>query len=245
MFKLRTFIILIIVYVISYISIGLNINLLYPYYYIKDIIIYPVRALNDDKDLVVNNELNISHYKELENDIHELKELMNIKNILSDYNNIYASILERNRTYWFNSITIDKGKNDGIDVNMAVISKDGLIGKINKVGPYTSEIKLITTNDINNKISVVIENNEKIYGITSGYESNNNCLLVTLTTKNTEVKKDSLVKTTGMGGIFPSGILIGKVDSYENDINDIFTIVKVKLQANFNELKYVSVLSRI
>ena len=199
MTKLRTIIIVLIIYVISYLSLRFNINLLYPYYLMKDYLLYPVLALKNTDNLIFSNLQYESIIEELRTDLENVKALNEIKTINSDFNIINASIIERNRNYWFNSLTIDKGKSDGIEIDMAVVNSDGLIGRINKVNKLTSEIKLITTNDVNSKISVVIDNNgENIYWIMNGYDNDNNLLMITLTNKNVNVLKGSLVLRKGM-----------------------------------------------
>ena len=245
MIKLRTIIIVIIIYTVAYLSLKFNINLLYPYYLLKDYLLYPVLALKDDNVIEINDNQLESIINELETDLSELKKLMEIKTVNSDFSMINASVIERNRTYWFNSLTIDKGKSDGIELDMAVINQDGLIGRISKVNKLTSEIKLITTNDVNSKISVVIDNNgTNIYGILNGYDSDKNELKVTLTTKNIDIINGSLVKTTGMGGIFPSGINIGMVVNSQSDNYDVGKIVLVKPMIDSINIRYVGVLKR-
>lgn len=245
MIKLRTIIIVIIIYTVAYLSLKFNINLLYPYYLLKDYLLYPVLALKDDNIIEINDNQLESIINELEIDLSELKKLMEIKTVNSDFSIVNASVIERNRTYWFNSLTIDKGKSDGIELDMAVINQDGLIGRISKVNKLTSEIKLITTNDVNSKISVVIDNNgTNIYGILNGYDSDKNELKVTLTTKNIDITNGSLVKTTGMGGIFPSGINIGMVVNSQSDNYDVGKIVLVKPMIDSINLRYVGVLKR-
>ena len=245
MIRLRTIIIVIIIYVIAYLSIRFNFNLLYPYYLLKDYILYPVLALNNSNEIEYSSMQYESIIEELKRDLSSIKELTNIKSVNSEFKIVNASVIERNRSYWFNSLTIDKGKIAGIEVDMAVINKDGLIGRISKVNKLTSEIKLITTNDVNSKISVVIENgDENVYGIMSGYDSNNNELLITLTTKNIDIKNDSLVKTTGLGGVFPSGIIVGSVVTSKSDNYDVGKIVLVRTIATIDDIRYVSVLKR-
>lgn len=245
MIRLRTIIIIIVIYVIAYLSLRFDINLLYPYYLVKDYLLYPVLALKSNTNLTYSNEQYESIIKELQTDLEEIRALSEIKSINSDFSIINASIIERNRSYWFNSLIIDKGKNDGIVVDMAVVNENGLIGRISKVNKLTSEIKLITTNDVNSKISVVIENNkENIYGIMNGYDSDKNLLSITLTTKNIDIIEGSIVKTTGMGGVFPSGIIIGEVVSSKSDNYDVGKIVLVKPRVMINDLRYVGVLKR-
>lgn len=245
MIRLRTIIIVIVIYVISYLSLRFNINILYPYYLVKDYLLYPVLALKNPNSLEYSNRQYESIINELKADLDSIKKLSGIKSVNSDFSIINASVLERNRNYWFNSLTIDKGKNDGLEVDMAVINHDGLIGRISKVNELTSEIKLITTNDVNSKISTVIDNNgENIYGIMNGYDSDNDALMITLTTKNIDILEGSLVKTTGMGGVFPSGILIGEVLTTKSDNYDVGMIVLVRPMSKINDLRYVSILKR-
>jgi len=244
MMKLKTIIILVIIYVISFISIRYNINLLYPYYLVKDIILYPVKALSVNKDIILSGDIKDCIINSLKEDIEELKKLNNINTVLSEFNMINGTIIERNREYWFNNLTIDKGKRDGIKIDEVVINSDGLIGRISEVREYTSDIKLITTNDTKNKISVVIKDNKNnIYGITNGYDNKNNLLKVIIN-ENININKNSFVYTTGMGGIYPSGILIGKVDSIIKASDEVTNIVLIKLSSNIKEVRYASILER-
>ncbi len=243
MLKLRTFIILIIIYLIAFISIKFDLNLFYPFNLIKNYLLIPVIATVPNEAVLTSSEYNKTIIDNLKDEISSLKELTDIKTVLSSYKNINATVIERNRSYWFNTITIDKGSDDGITLDMAVVDANGLIGRISHVSKNMSEIKLITTNDVNNKTSVVIENNnEKIYGIINGYQDN--YLEVTLTTSNISVNENLKVMTTGMGGIYPSGILIGKTVGVKSSKYDVGLIVLVEPVSNFNELKYVSVLKR-
>lgn len=242
MFRLRTFIILIVVYLIAFITIKYDFNLFYPYHLIKNYLFIPVMAINNNQDLVLSTDYQESLLKEMKDDIQELKDLLNIQKVLSDYSYINASVIERNRSYWFNTITIDKGANDGIQEKMAVVSSQGLIGKISKVFPNMSEIKLITTSDLSDKTSVVIAKETNTYGIIDKYQ--NNYLEVVLITKNGNVQIGDKIQTSGMGGVYPSGILIGTVSDIKKNKYDIGEILLVTPSADFNKLKYVSVLKR-
>lgn len=243
MLKIKTFIILIAIYVISFLAIKSDINIFYPYYLVKDIIFFPVKAIDNEVDLSSEVQDGIKIEQEMERE--ELLKLNDLSSSLSDFDIVHALVIERNRMYWFNTITLNKGSNKGIKEDMAVITGDGLIGKVTRVSKTTSEVKLLTTNDINNKISVMIKNgNDSIYGIMSGYDNDKNTLEVTGTNKVVEVLEGSLVYTSGMGGIFPSGILIGKVVGTENDKYDVSKIIKVEPSSNFNDFRFVNVLIR-
>ena len=239
MLKIRTFFLIILIYLLAFLSLKLNINLFYPYYLIKDLVLFPVSAIS--KDVNVNNKMLDGINQELKSEIEELKKLNNLSSTLTDFNSLSAVVTSRNKMYWFNSIVINKGSSSGIKKDMAVISSDGLIGKINKVSKTTSEVKLLTTNDKNEKISVMIKtSDDTIYGIMNGYQDN--YLEITSVNKNINVDNNSLVYTSGMGGIFPSGILIGKVAMVKEDKYNVSKLILVEPSSSFNNLKFVKVL---
>ena len=239
--KIKSFVALIIIYILSIILLNNNINILYPYYLLKDIIFFPVNAI--DNNIIESNEFKDGIELEKNKELEDLKKLNNISSTLTDFDKVSACVIERNRMYWFNTITINKGNSSGIKENMAVVSGDGLVGRVIKVSSKTSEIKLITTNDINHKISVMIKKeNDTIYGILSGY--NNNLLEITSINKDIDNLDDYNVYTSGMGGIFPSGIIIGKVKGIKKDKYDVSKIIEVEPTSNFNELRFVNVLIR-
>ena len=128
---------------------------------------------------------------------------------------------------------------------MPVINAYGLIGKVISVTTFTSTVRLITTSDTNNKISVsIISENEKLNGLINGYDYNNQTLEVEGISNTKTVRVGDLVYTSGLGGVFPSGILIGKVESITTDSYDLSKIINITPSANFDNINYVTVLKR-
>ena len=182
---------------------------------------------------------------ELRREIDELKKELNIDYVLTDYDYLNATVISRNIGYWYNTLTIDKGTNNGISEGMVVVNSTGLIGKIIKTTTFTSEVRLITTSDTNNKISVSIsDGNGKINGLINRYDYENNFLEIEGISNTEEVKVGDYVYTSGLGGVFPSGILIGTVESITTDEYDLAKIINVKPSINSNDINYVSVLKR-
>lgn len=182
---------------------------------------------------------------ELRREIDALKKELNIDYVLTDYDHLNATVISRNIGYWYNTLTIDKGTNNGISEGMVVVNSTGLIGKIIKTTTFTSEVRLITTSDTNNKISVSISNgNGKINGLINRYDYENNFLEIEGISNTEEVKVGDYVYTSGLGGVFPSGILIGTVESITTDEYDLAKIINVKPSINSNDINYVSVLKR-
>ena len=182
---------------------------------------------------------------ELKQELQKLKEQLKIDYVLSDYDKLNATVINRNALYWYNYITINKGSHNGIEEGMVVINSTGLIGKVETVSKFSSDIKLITTNDTNNKISVTITNGDnKITGLINGYNYEEGMLNVEGISNTETVAVGDMVYTSGLGGVFPSGILIGRVDSITTDVYDLAKIIKVKPSARFEDINYVSVLKR-
>jgi len=182
---------------------------------------------------------------ELRKQIESLKNELNIDYTLVDFEYLNATVTSRNIGYWYNTVTIDKGKSHGIEVDMPVINAYGLIGKIISTSSFTSTVRLISTSDTNNKISVsIISNNEKLHGLINGYNYENNTLEVEGISNTKTVRVGDLVYTSGLGGVFPSGILIGKVESITTDSYDLSKIINVKPSANYDDINYVTVLKR-
>lgn len=205
-----------------------------------------VKKDNDILETSVDREVSIeAENMELRRQLNKLKEELNISYSLSDYEYLNATVVSRNVGFWYNTITIDKGTYNGIEKDMVVINAKGLIGRVVKTSTFTSDIRLITTSDTNNKISVHITNGEyDLYGLMSSYDYEGNYLEVEGISNTKDVRIGDLVYTSGLGGIFPSGILIGEVSEISTDSYDLAKIIKVKPSPDFTDINYVSVLKR-
>ncbi len=182
---------------------------------------------------------------ELKQEIDRLKEELNIEHVLTDYDYLNATVISRNSFYWYNMLTIDKGSHNGIKEGMVVINSTGLIGKITNVSTFSSDVKLITTNDTNNKISVTVTNGDtKLTGIINGYDYEKGLLTVEGISNTATVRNGDYVYTSGLGGVFPSGILIGKVENITTDVYDLSKIINVKPSAKFDDINFVTILKR-
>lgn len=212
---------------------------------IEKIFMYPFTVLNKEKNETQTESYTIQKNvnESLEKEIQELKEELELNKTLTEYEPINATVLSRNKSYWFNTITIDKGSKSGIKNNMAVITKNGLIGKITKVSNYSSEVKLITSDDIKFKVSVSIKTNEDDnYAILNGYDKKTGLIKISGIDKTTNINVDDSVLTSGLGEMFPSGIYVGQVKEIKNDKYNLSKIVYIKTNQDFNDIHYVTVL---
>lgn len=182
---------------------------------------------------------------ELRRQIDALKDELNIDYTLTDYEYLNATVTSRSVGYWYNTITINKGSYNGIKKDMVVINGKGLIGRVIRTSTFTSDVRLITTSETNNKISVHISNGDNnLYGLINNYDYSKNLLEVEGISNTKDVDIGDFVYTSGLGGIFPSGILIGSVSEITTDSYDLAKIIKVKPSADFSNINYVSVLKR-
>lgn len=233
-------------------SIGFVERIVYaPIDYVKDKI-----ELQKEKDRIYKKYKNIEKEKtkkntykaqieELNSEIKELKSLLDLNTITSDYNSINATVINRNVSYWYNTLTIDKGRHDGIKEGYAVVVKDGLIGKVVAVSEFSSSVKLLTSDELSNKISVKINKEGKsIYGLLASYNNKDNVYIVEGISDIDELEIGSYVTTTGLSELFPSGILIGTIKKVTMDNYGLTKVVEVTPSVDFKNINYVSVLKR-
>lgn len=182
---------------------------------------------------------------DLEKQLAEMKKLLELNNSSFEYEYLNATVVNRNVGYWYNTITVDKGKNSGVQKDMVVMVADGLIGKVTKVTNFTSTVKLLTNNDTTMPLSVKINIGDKyIFGILNGYDNETERLIVEGISGNDKIPVNSSVVTTGLSDNSPSGVLIGKVESVKTDNFGLAKIVEVSSKVNFDDINYVTILKR-
>ena len=196
---------------------------------LRDIIFLPI--INDN-----HKELYTLINKEIKEENNELKKMLNINYSLTDFDSINASIIERNSTYWLNELIINKGHNDGVYDNQLVITSDGMIGKVIDSSYKTSKIQLITS--FNTPISVTVNNTNKLL-IANDYK-----LYIKGINEKDNIKVGDKVVTSGLSEFFPKGVLIGEISVIKKENNDIGYYSIVKLSANINNLRFVTILKR-
>ena len=192
--------------------------------------------------LIVKNELQKLENRDLEKKIITFENI-ELKRLIDDYfvedSKTYARVLTDKESPFLRSIVINKGSKNGVKLGMVIYDDIYLIGKVVEVNFLTSRVLLIS--DINSKIAVTIQP-LNVQGIMSGLD--------TQTGKMQYIKEDELINkdnqeliivTSGSGGIFKSGIPIGKInltDTLEDKRNII-----VNFYTDFSQLKYVKILS--
>ncbi|MBQ2947225.1 MAG: rod shape-determining protein MreC [Bacilli bacterium] len=197
------------------------------------------------KEKVEKTDLYYAQIEELQKEITELKSALDLNATLSEYTYINATVVNRNIGYWYNNLTIDKGSKNGIKKGDAVITNKGLIGKIIDVSNFSSTVKLLTSDEISNKISIKIDSSDEyLYGLLTGYDKENNVYKIEGITNSKKIEEGDLVTTTGLTDYFPSGIIIGKVSKIVKDEYDLDSVVEVKPSVEFENISIVTILNR-
>ena len=178
--------------------------------------------------------------KDLSNQIIILENIK-YKKLVDDYfiknNEIFAKVLIDKNSPFLRSVVLNKGSKNNIKLGMAVLDGEYLIGKVVEVNFFTSRVLLLS--DINSKIPVSVSPND-IQAIMSGDGKQNATLQYIQGTDFKNNIEDMMVTTSGAGGLFKSGILIGKINATENtELNDL----NVDVFKDFTQLKYVKVIS--
>lgn len=196
----------------------------------------------------------IVEYKSLVYEIQELeKENDNLRNMLElidsprDYEAILATVIARSPERWIEQIIINQGKQHGIEKNMAVITGEGMIGKVKTVSNLTSTVQLISSFDQLNRISATVsrEKGKNVFGLIEGYDKEREMLLFRVIDESgAKVKEDEPVLSSSLGGVFPSGLLIGTIDEITPDQYGLTKIAYVKPAANLKEINEVIVVNR-
>lgn len=182
----------------------------------------------------------------LEKENAELKAQLGMSKSLNDYEYVNAFVIARNADGWNDYLTIDLGSADGVETNMAVTAKNGLIGRIVSTTATTSTIQLVTSKQTNSQVSVVMQNSDgrSVYGIVEGYDETRKQLVIRPTETINPVLS-SPVLTSGLGGVFPAGITLGTVVEATTDRVGGIQKVYVQSEVDFNDIQIVSVLRRL
>lgn len=174
-----------------------------------------------------------------------LKEALDMKESLYDMNVIPALVIHRSPDRWNDFVGINKGEQHGIEPDMAVITSNGLVGKVKQVSQFTSTIQLLKDHDRTNRISAMVDTEEEeIYGFIEGFDEQTGALLLRKIEAVAEIEVGQTVVTSGLGGIFPQGLLIGEVLRVESDEYGLTKNALVKPSASFHNLDYVMIIKR-
>ncbi|MES5892267.1 rod shape-determining protein MreC [Bacillus cereus group sp. RP43] len=182
--------------------------------------------------------------KNLEDENKKLRELTGKEKSRGDYTEVQASVVSRNPDKWYDLVGIDKGAQQGIKKDMAVVTPKGLVGRVKSVSQFTSSVELLSSMSRTNRVSAIVQGQENIFGLIEGYDKEKQLLLFTKISSDAQVEKDQLVVTSGLGDIFPKGLAIGKIVDVQPDPYGLTKTAYVKPSADLNDVEHIIVAKR-
>ena len=185
------------------------------------------------KKRLVELESRLLEYDEMKKENLRLKNLLGFKDSMQG-KTIPARIIGWDPSQVRKTLVLDKGVNQGVKKDMAVVVSEGLVGRVLESGPSTARVILIL--DPESRVSG-IANDSRAQGVVAGNGS------PTLTMEYMDfdggAKVDEIVLTSGVGGVFPKGIRIGKIMSLGKDEAGLHLGAKIESYVQFSKLEEV------
>mgnify|MGYP006422501401 CR=1 FL=1 len=176
----------------------------------------------------------------------EIKQLETLLGLPSQpqYHFEIARVSHRELSGWWQQITIRKGRANGIKKGMAVINSQGVVGRISKAREHHSTVQLLSNSTF--RIAAQFRNDQRpvMYRGDGMHSLNRAYGLVKDVPMDIELDKetDPILVTSGLGGVFPAGLKVGKVIELEADANGLFNRGQVLLRGGLASLREVAIL---
>src|SRR5213592_1887636 len=150
----------------------------------------------------------------VEHEVNRLRHALNYRE-RSVFKLVPAEVVTRDASTWWHTVTINRGKEDHIETDMPVVTDEGLVGKTTTVSNTISVVLLVT--DENCKVAASVEGTRE-QGIVAGERVSGGLaplLDLNYLTKQANLQPGQKAYTSGVGGVFPSGLFIGTVKSFK------------------------------
>lgn len=177
----------------------------------------------------------------------KLKEELELQATLTEYKKILGTVISRNPDRWLDTLIIDRGSMDGLEVGMSVLGDKGLIGRISEVNPTSSKVMLLTNEGqhaIQTSAEILTEDDEVVHGIISHFDYESQQLIMDRITSEATIEKGMIVSTSGLGGVVPRGLLIGEVDKVTMDEHGLGQQIFIDPAADFDKIRFVTIIGR-
>lgn len=189
----------------------------------------------------LNSELNAIKLEK--NALAELRSLLELQKKYSGYDTKAANVIGKDAGNWFSVFTIDKGKKDGIDVDMNVLAGSGLVGIVTDVGQNYAKVRAII-DDVSKVSGMVLSTSDLciVHGDLQEMNASQNILLTDLKEKEQNALVGEPVVTSNISDKYLPGILIGYIHSVKTDANNLTKSGTVTPAVDFEHLKSVLVI---
>ncbi|QGG47261.1 rod shape-determining protein MreC [Heliorestis convoluta] len=211
------------------------------------------QAVVNYKQIKDENEILHSEKGELQRQINLLKqyqlENIRLKELLAykeekeqNYDLVLARVIARDPSTWFNTLTLNRGSQDGIQRNMVIINNDGLIGHVISVTPYSSQVLLIV--DREGPVPGLIKMTREP-GIVEAKADGSGLLQMINLRRDGPIQEGQLVLTSGLGAIYPKGLKVGYVLDIESEPNGLTKRATIRPAVDFQRLEEVFIIRNV
>ncbi|MCY3834986.1 MAG: rod shape-determining protein MreC [Anaerolineaceae bacterium] len=199
---------------------------------------YLRQRVDELEELVGQYQTEQINARELQLDFELLAELMNYSQVNATTRYLPSEIIANEASGLFDGIIINRGSRDGVAVGMPVVTELGLVGRILDVRANVSLVLLVT--DGNSSVSARLQST-RAQGSVQGAAGNQ--LRMTFIPLNTPIQINDVILTSGLGGNFPAGLIIGRVESVRQFEFELFQEAEVSSLIDFASLEYVLVVT--
>lgn len=188
------------------------------------------------KNAELSDEVRMLESYKKENE--QLRSLLELKKNDTEGNYTAANVIGRDSDGVYYTLTIDKGSRDGIKQDASVIVSEGLVGAVCEVAKNFSKVRTLL--DAESSVSVICPRSGDM-AIVDGASGQNGLCSMNYIDKDAKIVVGDSVETSGTGGVFPRGILVGKVTAIKNDDRGLTMTAIVETGANPRKIKEVLV----
>jgi rod shape-determining protein MreC len=170
-----------------------------------------------------------------------LKALLNL-NEQTNIQNVPARVIARDPSVWFNTITINRGSSSGVEVNMPVVTAGGIVGRIITVGPWASQVMLITDEKAGAGAVIGQLGSGALGSVRGRADLGVGLIEMKYVSGLEKVEVNDYVMTTGQDGIYPPGLNIGRVVEVKSGTATTAHQILIQPGAQLDHLEEVAVL---
>lgn len=152
------------------------------------------------------------------------------------YRVVAARVVGRDPAHWFATIVVDRGSTNGVTRNAPVVTGEGAAGRVIEVTPFTARVLLLS--DPRSAVGVILQTSREI-GVVEG--SGQGDLQLKYVSRSTAVPPGDVVITSGQGGVFPPGIVVGRLVSLRSG-SAVFREGTVRPAADLSRIEEVLIL---
>lgn len=177
-----------------------------------------------------------NRYRELLATQGRLEELLQFKQTINRPV-LAAQVIGLDPTGWFKSVIIDKGKWAGLRLDMPVVNAFGVVGRVVSVSSNYAKVLLII--DQNSAVDCLVQRSRD-RGMLKGLMSET-CKL-DYVAKSNDITMGDIVVTSGLGGVFPKGLPVGRILDVKEISGELFKDIKIRTAVDFSKLEEVLVI---